>query len=225
MRPVNKGVSTKTYTQYKDSRWDLFEKIGMYCSYCEMSLTNMPEIEHVVPVANGGNPLEWDNFLLSCKYCNTNKSNDNTSRVGYLWPDKDNTFLAFHYDKISGISASLTLSPTHKTYAENTIALFELNRDKAAVLKKDYSDTRWLQREMAWRAAERSYSNWCKSATLEMADTIAVAAKQGGFFSIWMEVFKGEKIVRQYLIKEYPGTEAACFDADTKPINRIGGQV
>lgn len=114
MRPVKKGISTKIYSHYSKARDDLFNKIGMYCSYCEMRLANMAEIEHVVPVANGGDGLNWDNFLLSCKYCNTTKSNDNTSRLGYYWPDKDNTFLAFEYDEINIISAASCLSTSQK---------------------------------------------------------------------------------------------------------------
>lgn len=55
-----------------------------YCSYCEMGVRNMVEVEHVVPRNHGGAPLEWENFLLSCRYCNGIKSNKNISRAGYI---------------------------------------------------------------------------------------------------------------------------------------------
>lgn len=39
MRPVDKGIaSQKEYMQYKDAGPDLEERIGAYCSFCEMSI-------------------------------------------------------------------------------------------------------------------------------------------------------------------------------------------
>ena len=97
MRPVTRGDSPRTFTNYKQARDRLMERIGPYCSYCEMRVTNMIEVEHIVPVANGGEELDWNNFLLSCRYCNGNKGNNNQDRAGYLWPDRDDTDLAFAY--------------------------------------------------------------------------------------------------------------------------------
>jgi 5-methylcytosine-specific restriction endonuclease McrA len=57
----------------------------------------MPEVEHVIPVANQGPELDWDNFLLACKYCNVNKLDHNKDRTSYIWPDQDNTFRALEY--------------------------------------------------------------------------------------------------------------------------------
>lgn len=40
-----------------------------------------------------------ENLLLACKYCNTRKSNKTTSenKNDYLWPDENNTELAYTY--------------------------------------------------------------------------------------------------------------------------------
>ena len=102
MRPVDKGAAPqKEYKQYKDAEPDLEERIGAYCSFCEMSINHVPEVEHKEAKACGGEELAWDNLLLSCKYCNTRKG----THVGkgdkdkYLWPDEDDTFHAYLYDK------------------------------------------------------------------------------------------------------------------------------
>ncbi len=54
MRPVDKGTSPKTYTNYQDARDDLADRIEWVCSYCEMGVKNMINVEHVVPLAKGG---------------------------------------------------------------------------------------------------------------------------------------------------------------------------
>ena len=47
MRPVDKGAAPqKEYKQYKDAEPDLEERIGAYCSFCEMSINHVPEVEH-----------------------------------------------------------------------------------------------------------------------------------------------------------------------------------
>ncbi|MBK9452257.1 MAG: HNH endonuclease [Bacteroidetes bacterium] len=85
MRCIEKGASPRQYKDYHDARNDLAGRIGWYCAYCEMRVTNMIEVEHVHPVNHGGNELDWNNFLLSCRYCNGIKTDRNTSRRGYLW--------------------------------------------------------------------------------------------------------------------------------------------
>ncbi len=45
--------------------------------------------------------MAWDNLLLSCKYCNTRKGTHvrKGDKDKYLWPDEDDTFHAYLYDK------------------------------------------------------------------------------------------------------------------------------
>lgn len=78
MRPVDKGGAPQEYTQYKDAEKDLEARLGAYCSFCEMTINHAPEVEHKEAKAKGGAELEWENLLLSCKYCNTRKG----TRVG-----------------------------------------------------------------------------------------------------------------------------------------------
>lgn len=196
MRPVDKGNAPKTYTDYKNARHDLAGKIGYYCSYCEMSTLNMIEVEHVHPQANGGNPTSWNNFLLSCKYCNTVKGNDNLNRTGYLWPDIDNTDLAFEYSETDVICPKANLSNNLQILAKSTISLMGLNRIPGGIVEPTEADTRWRSRKEAWDSARKSYTNWATAPILPMAEQIAIASLNG-HYSIWMEVFKDEPIVLQ----------------------------
>lgn len=73
MRPVNKGQKPVEYKHYRDAEPYLEQRIGTYCSFCEMDISHAPEVEHKEAKSRGGQELEWDNLLLSCKYCNTRK--------------------------------------------------------------------------------------------------------------------------------------------------------
>lgn len=95
---VNKGTSPYTPIQeYRDALPYLESLLGIYCSYCGAIIDHAPEIEHVVSKSKGGDKTEWKNLLLACKYCNTRKSNKTTSenKNDYLWPDENNTELAY----------------------------------------------------------------------------------------------------------------------------------
>ncbi|MCW1941660.1 HNH endonuclease [Bacillus anthracis] len=76
------------------------DRIGSYCSYCERSLGGNVAVEHIQPKSlHKELALTWDNFLLACVNCNSIKSNQSINLEEYLWPDKDNTLLAFHYGR------------------------------------------------------------------------------------------------------------------------------
>jgi len=215
MRPVDKGTTPNVYTYYGDARHDLAGRIGYYCSYCEMGVNNMIEVEHIHPIANGGNPLDWNNFLLSCKYCNTVKKANNPSRVNYLWPDIDNTDLAFNYSEVDVIIPKPTLTAPLTAYAEATINLMGLDRKPGGTNEPTDADTRWVIKDQAWSSAKLSYNNWIKLPVQEMAEQIGITSLVGNY-SIWREVFKNVPMVLteidnaylQYgLFKQYnPGT-------------------
>ncbi|WP_043706610.1 HNH endonuclease [Tenacibaculum ovolyticum] len=203
MRPVDKGTAPKNYNQYKEARNDLGKQIGWYCSYCEMPITNMIEVEHIVPRNNGGDPLSWDNLLLSCKYCNTIKGARNPSRNGYIWPDKDNSDLAFDYSETAGIGV---LNANIQIEALNTIELMGLDRNPGFPNEPTDADSRWIFRLQAWLIAKKSLENWnCKS-TPEMANQIALTAKGSGFYSIWIKIFSGEPEVITAIRDSFDGT-------------------
>ncbi|WP_332632545.1 HNH endonuclease [Halalkalibacter flavus] len=225
MRPIEKGKSKKTYKIYQDARNDLCEVIGWYCSYCEMHLRNMPEVEHVIPVAHNGPPLDWDNFLISCKYCNVVKKDNNTGRINYYWPDTDNTFRGFSYQKGIPIQASTSLKVSESIIADNTIKLCGLNREPGSETPPTDKDTRWGSRLQAWDVALASLNNWTAEPTPNMASQIALCAMGHGHFSIWMEIFKDYKVVIEELIKVFPGTAKNCFDQNMNPVKRIGGNL
>lgn len=195
MRPINKGITANIYTVYSAARHDLAEVIWYYCSYCEMGVKNMIEVEHVHPVAHNGDPLSWDNFLLSCKYCNTVKSNNNASREGYLWPDQDNTDLAFEYSESNVIEPKIGLTLQQSVKAQDTINLMGLDRIPDGLNDPTEADTRWRSREEAWTYAKKSCINWHKVPTQTLADQIADTAFLNGHYSIWRKVFKNEQVV------------------------------
>lgn len=194
MRPVEKGGAPIVYTDYGSARHDLADVIGYYCSYCEMGVTNMIEVEHIHPVENGGNELDWGNFLLSCKYCNTVKSNNNTSRVGYFWADVDNTDLCFEYSEINVIQPIGSLSAANKTIALSTIDLTGLDRIPDGVNDPTEADTRWRSRKEVWDLVKKEYNDWIEVPIPQMARSIARTSLKG-HYSIWIEVFKDVPLV------------------------------
>ena len=100
MRPVDKGESPyEKIDKYQDALPYLEDKIGLYCSYCEMPIKHVPEVEHVVSKSKGGDLTAWENLNLGCKYCNSRKSSKVTlnNKNDYLWPDEDNTAIAYLY--------------------------------------------------------------------------------------------------------------------------------
>jgi hypothetical protein len=224
MRPVDKGIAPKQYTNYQNSRSDLAQQIGWYCSYCEMPVKNMIEVEHVVPVKNGGKKLEWHNFLLSCRYCNSVKVDRNTSRKGYFWPDIDNTFLAFSYSPVKMIEPNNQLTSAKMTIAQNTIDLMGLDRYPGAINEPTEKDTRWRSFDEAWGKAQRALERWHKLPVPLMLEQIIDTAKGTGHFSIWMAVFKNEIVVKQAFIQEFTGTAKNCF-VKGNPVSRRGSNL
>ncbi len=194
MRPIDKGVAPKTYTEYGQARHDLAERIGYYCSYCEMKVHNSIEVEHVLPKNCGGKVLDWSNFLLSCKYCNTIKSDHNKNITDYLWPHIDNTDLAFTYSEVDGIEPNITTPKHIQTLAKNTIDLTGLNRIYGAKNQPTEADTRWRSRKEVWDLALLSFSNWKSAPTPQMAKQVGHTSLNG-HYSIWIEVFKEEPMV------------------------------
>jgi hypothetical protein len=202
MRPVEKGIAPNVYTNYGDARHDLAARIGYYCSYCEMHTKHMIEVEHVHPIDNRGNPTDWNNFLLSCKYCNTVKSARNSSRAGYLWPDIDNTDLAFDYSEINVIEPKSTLVQPVRRYAQATIGLMGLDRKPGGTVEPTFADTRWRSREEVWTIAKDNYNNWLDAPLPAMARAIAKCSLIG-HYSIWQEVFKKIPMVTTEIDRVY----------------------
>lgn len=227
MRPVNKGKSPyKVIGKYAEALPHLEKAIGLYCSYCEFRIAHVPEVEHVTSKSKGGSLTAWENLLLGCKYCNTRKNAqvlpDNAD--DYMWPDRDNTALAYSY--VGGIPAVNTaalnsVDPTgeRSLKAQKLFDLVMLDN----VPEPGQKDKRFRERNRAYEIALESLENWqsAKNSSPEMMDAlqrqIILTAQQNGFFSVWMTVFSDEPIMLNALINVFPGTNKACFDEDGRP--------
>ena len=100
MRPINKGMPPYTgITRYQQAEPYLEERLGRYCSFCEMRVNNHLAVEHKESKKSGGALTDWDNLLLACSYCNSRKLEKikRGDMAKWIWPDQDNTFLAFTY--------------------------------------------------------------------------------------------------------------------------------
>lgn len=229
MRPLNKGKSPYEMIQkYADARDYLEAAIGPYCAYCEMPINHAPEVEHVAAKSRGGAWTDWDNLLLGCKYCNTRKGNRVSSGdvENYMWPDRDNTALAYRYDGgVPSVNAGTlqALDPTgvQLSKARNLFELVKLDN----VPSPGQRDRRFRERNRAYEMALQSLELWqsVKHRHLESQNAIRqqilLTARACGFFSIWMTVFEGEPMMLNGLIETFPGTHRDCFDELGRPSN------
>ena len=234
MRPVVRGVcptdnqgNNIVFKHYSEVRGELINRMGEYCSYCEMHLDASLAVEHVKPKAhNPGEEVNWDNFLLACSNCNSTKGQTNVVLNDYLWPDTDNTFHALKYTEGGLISPSPILfgNPVLRKKAENTIKLLGL--DKQPANDPAASDRRWVSRREAWDIAVDSKKDLANNDTQEMRRQIIRSATAGGYWSIWMTVFGNDPDMRRRLLRAFPGTCTDCFDPDKgfAPVCRDGGQ-
>ena len=92
MRPIDKGESPyRKIGNYQEAEPYLNKRIGRYCSFCEMPIFHVPEVEHREGKASGGDLTAWENLLYGCKYCNTRKAQKIKAGEAdkWIWPDKD----------------------------------------------------------------------------------------------------------------------------------------
>lgn len=235
MRPIFRGPvptdtagNPKTVTDYKDWRADLIDRIGNYCSYCNMVLNDSPQVEHVSPKnpqpgQPAGSLLAWDNMVLACGPCNRAKSNNPCSDTTHFLPDFHNTMLAFDYevvDVVQRLSAKACLvklkqglTGAQSTKAQNTIDLCKLDK---ILVNRRATDYRWKYRHEALVAARLSRQSWeniDKKYSDQFLPLLTIAATGKGYFSIWYEIFRDVPEVLHALIAAFPNTELSCFDA------------
>lgn len=226
MRPISRGEKTVNYKIYQNARDPLFKSIGHYCSFCEMDISNMAEVDHVVPKKNDIAPeliLEWTNLLLSCKYCNTSKGSRNQNRDNYFFPDEDNTALYFKYSEDEIIKPTDGLSTIDNTKALNTIDLMKLDRTQEAIDEEGKRDTRPYTRGLVWQKAKSSLLTYEKFMhNLERVpdevknDIIKNQHEQIGnspaaYFSVWMEVFRDYPECQKFIIDKNKGIAKGCY--------------
>lgn len=221
-----------TVTAHTQWRGHLISRIGGYCSYCEMKLNDLPQVEHVVAkVLNPTLILDWYNLLLACGACNRTKSKKVCSPQTHYFPDSNNTYLAFAHriatnpNRNNEPAAFITINPA-LSYAQQqmgsaTIHLCGLNRDTTAEELKA-ADLRWRYRYEACVDAfiwKKSWQDWGSTQVDRFLPLLLTVANKG-FFSVWFHMFQEVEEVRMALIRAFPGTAQACFDEEGNPVWR-----
>jgi len=56
--------------RYKARRLQVLNAGGWVCYYCGGEAS---QVDHVIPIASGGDPMSLDNLVPSCKRCNLSK--------------------------------------------------------------------------------------------------------------------------------------------------------
>ncbi len=232
MRPIDKGAAPyQQINVYTEALPYLEEKIGCYCSYCELKIEHVPEVEHCYSKDRGGSPTDWDNLLLGCKYCNSRKKTiiGDHPKSRWLWPDEDNTFLAFKYDDGIPKLNEAYLSAIGQTVYEQAKSMFnDLKLDNIPHSPSD-KDRRYKNRLDAYNRAKEIFISWnkAKGTFLEedFKNTICNMATAMGFFSVWMAIFKNEPIICVALIHSFSGTALNCFDANGLAVPRPNGKI
>ena len=223
MRPVDKGKAPeKIYKKYQDAEPDLEERIGAYCSFCELPIMHVPEVEHKEAKAKGGDELKWDNLLLSCKYCNTRKG----TKVGvgdkgkYLWPDEDDTFHPFLYDRDIPRLNEDYLKGQSEEVQQKALNIYNLVKLGTIPTSPKIKDKRYFARSEARNYAVKSKEGWetVKQTSVRESylEQIKMLAENSGFFSTWMSVFQDDVEVKEMLVNAFKGTKKEyCLEKNT----------
>ena len=198
--PLDDANSPKRFHPYRKAKADLSGRLGEYCNYCERP--GDLHVEHVVPRSRQPHLEEdWSNFLLGCKNCNSIKRDRNTSRDGYIWPDRDDTQAAFEYFPDGIVKVRTDLPGLVRTKAANLfdlVGLGHLPRDDRGA-----KDPRWRKRREVWCQAEIARCKFEEGADI---DLVIMLARAVGFWSVWMMVFANHPQVRNRLQRCFPGT-------------------
>lgn len=229
MRPIHKGNiphmngGPVRVSNYRNWRRYLIDRVGFYCSFCNMRLNDSPQVEHVI--AQDIDPtkaLDWGNVLLACGPCNRTKSAKSCPPTTHYMPEFHNTHLAFEY--------FLTTHPRHNFPAAfvrfkqgnkyntlnaiNTIELCALDRDTTRT-PDQVTDLRWKYRAETWFSAKlwrKEFDAWGYLRIDGFVRLLKEMAQSAGFWSIWYETFQDVFEIRQMLVLDFPGTDLGSFD-------------
>lgn len=209
--PLNDAGEPIVFRDYRDARDPLIERIGDYCSYCEVTLPSAIDVEHVLPKSrNPERALDWSNFLFACANCNSIKGSQHVALDDYYWPDQDNTMRAYHYDRDEPPQV-VHHADVDSARAQRTLELTGLDRVPGHP-RYSRRDRRWRKRIEAWRTALHAQSNLNAANSQAMRDTIIELARATGFWSVWFTVFADDLDMRRRLIIGFVGTARDCFD-------------
>lgn len=221
MRPVERGPCPKDETggkrvfpEYADARSHLINRMGDYCSFCEMQLSASQAVEHIQH--KNGNPeleREWDNFLLACPSCNSTKGTkvDTVGDVSRrLWPHLHRTFDLFIYTTGGVVHLAPLDDPTLAARARETEFMVGLTRRPGAGLFEEQvrrgSDNRWNKRREAWDKAVTARTTLSEVDTETVRRCILDTAHATGFWSVWMTVFRDDAQMQGALCETFRGT-------------------
>lgn len=218
MRPVVRGACPEglTITKYAHARRALLARMGDYCAFCEVQAPNL-DVEHIR--CKDKNPeleLEWSNFLLACKSCNSTKTIKVETEADVavrLWPHLDRTQDAFVYSEGGVVSVAPLTDRSERRKAELTAEMVGLLKRPGAGLRPEQikiaSDRRWELRMRAWDEATMAREDlWCAPSEA-MRKRIVSDAKSRGFFSVWLTVFREDADMVDRLIRAFNGTDRA----------------
>ena len=220
MRPIERGAAPRAYTDYRDAIGDLEERLGTYCSFCEMRVPSGLAVEHMAPKKHfPERKLNWGNFLLGCVICNSIKGDKDVADDEVFWPDRNNTMLVLAYSPGGYVEAVQNLDPDLKRRAQVLIDLVGLDRHGAeGSPRPSRRDRRWADREEVWTTAEKCRFDFERAGESEEAFALVLVAAKGlGFFSVWLAVFQGHFKVKRALIEGFPGTATSCFNDRGEP--------
>lgn len=197
--PVGKEGTPLAIREYQDAREPLIQRLGKYCSYCEMPLDNSPAVEHVRPKSLHPK-LErcWDNFLLACAYCNATKGSKDVELDSCFWPDKDNTFQVFTYYESGGVEVAEELDSDNEEKAQLTLNLTGFGTES--------DSRRSVGRRDACGLAHKALTNLSRLDREELREQIIDTATSRGYWSVWMTVFADDADMRQRLVMKFTGT-------------------
>jgi uncharacterized protein (TIGR02646 family) len=235
MRPIDRGTVPVNYEgevfqpkTYQEFREFLITRLGSYCSYCERPISHNVAVEHIKP--KDSNKLlekEWSNLLLACTNCNSTKGKTKVILAAYIWPDIDNSALAFIYSSSGRININPSISRVNRYRALKTIRLVGLDKVPSydPVKSGDTKDQRWRERRTVWDVAQRSLDRLRRNDNPDFREQIVETALGRGYFSIWMSVFVNNTDMLDRFVKAFVGTARDCYDSNCNLTPRATGRL
>ena len=190
-----------------------------------MPIKNAPEVEHVQPkTPNPDLLLEWSNFLLGYKSCNSIKRTKPVNINEVAFPDMDNTFRGLSYE-IDKVVVAQDLVPHENRLILAIVDLVKLRRHPDGERADDRPsprDRRYKFRGEAWAKATRMLQHYLdRPGDSVFRNTIThELAPETGYFSVWMTVFREHPIVLSGFIDAFRGTARDCFDENGTAVRR-----
>lgn len=204
-------IVQERYSPYGKAKMPLLGNLGWYCSYCESPKTpDELAVEHVEPKGANGDETAWDNFILSCRMCNSIKGRQVIHASEYHWPHKDNTYNDFIYTAGGVVLLNPNLSREEKEKAKKLFDLVKLGAYEGSEMLPTQCDYRWKKRLETWTEAER-LKNKMDAGTADVEEIIRMA-KSLGYWSVWFTVFKENREVRRRLATDFLGTCVSYFE-------------